>query len=212
MNAPTSVELHGLYAITDTALTPSFAQLADAVEQATLGGARIIQYRDKIDNERRRLEHARTLAVLCHEHGAALIVNDDVELARAVGADGVHLGRDDMSPERARAMLGPRCVIGVSCYNSLSLAHQAVQSGANYVAFGRFFPSKTKPQAVQADPALLREARRTLNVPVAAIGGITPGNAPRLIDAGADMLAVINGVFGQADVRDAARRFAELFE
>jgi thiamine-phosphate pyrophosphorylase len=139
------------------------------------------------------------------------IVNDDLDLAAAVGADGVHLGRDDAHPRRARHRLGRRALIGISCYNQLERAREAQALGADYAAFGRFFPSHTKPSAVQADPELLRRARREIDLPLVAIGGITPENAGFLLDAGADMLAVVDGVFGADDVRAAARSFTELF-
>jgi thiamine-phosphate pyrophosphorylase len=139
------------------------------------------------------------------------IVNDDAALARQSQADGVHLGREDTAPVQARARLGSRAIIGVSCYNELPRAQAAQEQGADYVAFGRFFPSRTKPQAVQAGPELLHEAKKKLRIPVVAIGGITPENGASLIAAGADALAVIEGVFGQADVRAAAERYAQLF-
>jgi len=128
-----------------------------------------------------------------------LIVNDDPRLAWDIGADGVHLGQDDPPYEEARALLGPEATLGVSCYNSLDRAVSAQRIGADYVAFGRFFPSKTKPRAKQAPLALLREARRQLSIPIVAIGGITPENGSALIEAGADRVAVIEGVFGQPD-------------
>ena len=143
--------------------------------------------------------------------GFVFLVNDDVELAKQTQADGVHLGREDVSLVQARTQLGPQAIIGVSCYNELARAVQAQNEGADYVAFGRFFPSRTKPQAVQADLELLREAKTKLHIPIVAIGGITPENGASLIAAGADALAVIEGVFGQADVRAAAARYARLF-
>lgn len=202
--------LTGLYAITDSQLTPG-AALAPAVEAALRGGARVIQYRDKGSDTARRQQEADALNALCHAHGALLIVNDDVELAAAAGAAGVHLGRDDPQLNAARKRLGSGAIIGVSCYNQLPRAQAAAEQGADYVAFGRFFPSLTKPDAVAATPELLREARRALDLPLVAIGGITPENGGLLLEAGADMLAVIHGVFGQADIEAAARRFAELF-
>ncbi|MFN2308957.1 MAG: thiamine phosphate synthase [Gammaproteobacteria bacterium] len=202
--------MRGLYAITDTALTPG-AQLLPAVAAALRGGARVIQYRDKGLDLPRRAEQAAALVALCAGHGAQLIVNDDVELAAAVGAAGVHLGRDDADPRAARRRLGAAALIGVSCYNQLARAQAAAAAGADYVAFGRFFPSSTKPQAVAATPELLSAARRALDLPLVAIGGITPDNGARLIAAGADLLAVIHGVFGQADIEAAARRLARLF-
>jgi thiamine-phosphate pyrophosphorylase len=140
-----------------------------------------------------------------------LLVNDDVELAAAVEADGVHLGRDDPAIERARARLGKSALIGVSCYNQLARALDAETRGADYVAFGSFFPSPTKPGAVRASLDLLQEARARLRVPIVAIGGITPENGASLIAAGADLLAVIDGVFNRTDIRAAAARYTQLF-
>jgi thiamine-phosphate pyrophosphorylase len=202
----------GLYAIADTH-TLDDARLVAAVEEAIEGGARIIQYRDKKKHDdRTRVQRASELAGLCHRHGVSFIVNDDVGLAKQVRADGVHLGREDASPAQARGQLGPEAIIGVSCYNELARAIEAEAAGADYVAFGRFFPSRTKPRAVPADPALLQEARNRLRVPIVAIGGVTPENGASLIAAGADALAVIEGVFGQADIRAAAGRYAGLFK
>lgn len=205
-----SPRIAGLYAITDPTLLPS-DRLVAAVTQALEGGARVLQYRNKSGDPSGCLQEARALAALCRARRATFLVNDDVELAAACGADGVHLGRDDMPIEQARARLGDGVLIGVSCYNEPERARRAVAAGADYVAFGRFFPSRTKPQAVQADLGLLRAARREFSVPIVAIGGITPENGASLIAAGADALAVIEGIFGQADIRAAARRYAELF-
>jgi thiamine-phosphate pyrophosphorylase len=202
--------LRGLYAITDATLTPGDA-LIPAVAAALRGGARVIQYRDKRADAARRDEEAAALAALCAAHGALLIVNDDVELAAAAGAAGVHLGRDDPQLHAARRRLGAAAIIGVSCYNELARAQAAAAEGADYVAFGRFFPSRTKPGAVAATPELLTAARRALDLPLVAIGGITPDNGAQLLAAGADMLAVIHAVFGQPDIEAAARRFADLF-
>ena len=202
--------LAGLYAIADTHYLDD-ERIAAAVADAIAGGAHIIQYRDKAHNASERARQAGELAALCRRHDVPCIVNDDVTLAKQAGADGVHLGREDASLAQAREQLGPKAIIGVSCYNELERALRAQAGSADYVAFGRFFPSRTKPQAVQADRALLREARQKLRVPIVAIGGITPENGASLIAAGADALAVIEGVFGQADVRAAARRYAQLF-
>lgn len=200
----------GLYAITDTHLTPGDT-LLPAVAAALRGGARVIQYRDKSNDHIRRTEEAAALNALCQRHAALLIINDDVQLAAAIGAAGVHLGRDDPDPRATRKRLGASAIIGVSCYNQLQRAQTAAEHGADYVAFGRFFPSLTKPDAAAAAPELLRAARRALALPLVAIGGITPDNGGQLIEAGADMLAVIHGVFGQPDIEAAARQFAALF-
>mgnify|MGYP001816074017 CR=1 FL=1 len=203
--------LRGLYVITNSTLAAE-QDLTDQVASALQGGARIIQYRDKHSNAPCRLDQARRLRKLTHSYASLLIINDDVDLALAVQADGVHLGRQDTALAQAREKLGPHAVIGVSCYNRLALARQAKQAGADYIAFGRFFPSQTKPEAVQAEPELLRQARRELQLPLVAIGGITPENGASLITAGADMLAVIHAVFGQPDIRKACEHFRTLFQ
>lgn len=203
----TNRRLNGLYAITDS----SQEQLTHEVELALEGGARIIQYRDKSSDRQKRLTQSEKLLDLCRRFSAYLIINDDVELASTIGADGVHLGQDDLDITRARAELGDQAIIGISCYNSLDLAIAAQEAGANYVAFGRFFPSSSKPQAVQAEIELLRAAKNRLQLPIVAIGGITSENGAALLAAGADMLAVIQGVFGQQDIRAAAEQFQKLF-
>ncbi|MEW5972283.1 MAG: thiamine phosphate synthase [Pseudomonadota bacterium] len=202
--------LRGLYVITDTALIPD-DRFAERVEAALRGGARIVQYRDKRHDAELRLGLATEMVRLCRAHGALSIINDDVDLAARVGADGVHVGREDAALAHARNRLGQGAVIGVSCYNRLELALEAAAHGADYVAFGRFFPSRVKPEAVPASMDLLREARKKLSLPLCAIGGITADHAAPLVEAGADMLAVISDVFAAADVEAAARRYAPLF-
>ena len=204
-------QLHGLYAITDPTLATE-NNLQTQVREALEGGARIIQYRDKGNDEPRRQAEAEQLQALCKNHGALFIINDDLALATAIKADGLHLGRDDTDLDKARRILGPKAIIGVSCYNELQRAKAAQAAGADYVAFGRFFPSNTKPQAIQAEIALLQQAKQELKIPIVAIGGITPENGAPLVQAGADMLAVIQGVFAQSDIRRACQEFAILFE
>ncbi len=201
----------GLYVITDSTLTDS-DHLPAQVGQAIAGGAVAVQYRDKSTDRQQRLLQARALAGVCRAAGVPLIVNDDVELAAQAEADGVHLGRDDADIADARRRLGKRALIGVSCYNELERARHGATAGADYLAFGRFFPSPTKPDAVQADIELLSAARRTLSVPLVAIGGITPENGGRLVAAGADLLAVVHGVFGAPDAGVAAAAYARLFD
>jgi len=201
----------GLYAIADSAYLTA-DQFVPAVRAALDGGARVIQYRDKQASAAQREAIARALIDLCRQHAVPLLINDDVALAAVVGATGVHLGRDDPDIAAARAALGDAALIGVSCYNELGRARAAQDAGADYVAFGRFFPSRTKPQAVPAAPELLRAARAVLKIPIVAIGGITPENGASLVEAGADALAVIEGVFNQPDIRAAAERYARLFE
>lgn len=197
----------GLYAITDGPRDDLLAVVRAALE----GGATLLQYRDKTHAADRRLREARALAALCGEFEVPLIINDDVDLAAASGAAGVHLGEDDARLAVARARLGADAIIGVSCYDSLARAREAAQAGADYLAFGAFFPTTTKRVTRYATPALLRDAR-PLGLPLVAIGGITPENAGPLVAAGADYLAVVSAVFGACDVRAAARRFAALFQ
>ncbi len=202
--------LRGLYAITDSSLL-SHNKLGDAVEQAILGGAQVIQYRDKQSDPQARKQQALELVTLCNTHQVPCIINDDIELAKEVNADGVHIGADDGSIDEARNHLGHEALIGVSCYNSIELAQAAETGGADYVAFGSFYSSSTKPQAVSAGLKLLQDATKQIKIPVVAIGGITPENGAALINAGADMLAVINAEFGQPNIRKASKQFADLF-
>jgi thiamine-phosphate pyrophosphorylase len=206
----TNYQLHGLYAITDNNLIEN-TKIIDAVEQAIIGGAKIVQYRDKSHDKQRRFAQAQALKRMCQKYNVPFLINDDVMLAQQVSADGVHIGKNDPDLKTARTILGREAIIGVSCYNQLSLAQQAVDGGATYVAFGSFFNSVTKPKAVSCQIDLLDKARKTLNCPLVAIGGITPANGIELIKAGADCLAVIQGLFGQAKVEVAAQRYAALF-
>jgi thiamine-phosphate pyrophosphorylase len=196
----------GLYVITDGPRP----DLLEVVGQSLAGGARLLQYRDKTSDADHRLAEASAIHALCAAQGVPMIVNDDVALAQAVGAEGVHLGEEDGDIAAARAVLGPDTIIGVSCYDSLERARQLASAGADYLAFGAFFPSPTKPHARRAPFELLRQTA-ALGLPRVAIGGITPDNGGSLIDAGADYLAVISAVFGDPDVRSAAERFAHLF-
>jgi thiamine-phosphate pyrophosphorylase len=197
--------LRGLYAVTPD-LADTEALVARAVA-ALAGGACAIQYRNKAADRALKRAQAAALARVRATHGGLYIVNDDVELAAAVGADGVHLGEDDGSVAAARAVLGAERIIGVSCYNDLERARAAVEEGADYVAFGSFFPSAVKPGARRAEVALL-DAARALGVPIVAIGGIDAGNARELFARGADAVAVISAVFGAPDVKAAAEAFA----
>ncbi len=200
----------GVYAITDPVLCKT--QLNDKVLAAIEGGIRILQYRNKQAPRERQYEEASDLLSLCRQHDVLFIINDDLELAAEVKADGVHLGQGDRTVVEARQQLGTDKIIGISCNNRFEYALAAQQQGADYVAFGRFFPSRTKPQAPQAKLELLHRARSELQLPVVAIGGITPANGRQLIQAGADMLAVIHGIFARHDVRQAAHDYAALFQ
>lgn len=197
----------GLYAITQTE-GKSPEQVLQQVEAALRGGVKVLQYRDKQPLDAVGL--AGDLLALCHRYGVPLLINDSVELALAVGADGVHLGQDDGEIEAARHAMGDDAIIGVSCYNNLQRATAAEAAGADYVAFGRFFPSGSKPLAKPAEIATLIQAKREIQLPIVAIGGILPGNGGQLVAAGADLLAVIGGLFDH-DPYQAARDFEALF-
>ncbi len=204
--------IQGLYAITpETGDKWDAATLQAAVAAALRGGAAVIQYRNKHSSAALKRKQAAALAALCRRHGVPLIVNDDPVLAQDCGADGVHLGRDDPDIAAARRCLGPGALIGVSCYDDLERARRAEAAGADYVAFGRFFPSRSKPGASPAPPEILQQARNTLKIPIVAIGGITPENGADLLARGAAALAVIGGLFHADDIETAARRYAALF-
>ena len=205
------MKLRGLYAITDSELLKG--KLLPYVEAALKGGATLLQYRDKSSDEARRLREAEALRELCNRYGAALIINDDAELAARLGV-GLHLGQGDGSLSVARALLGRKAIIGGPCHAQLELAEAAAKEGASYVAFGRFFNSTTKPGAPAADAELLTAAKARINLPIVAIGGVTLDNAPELIAHGASMVAVVHGLFGAdsaAEVERRARAFSALF-
>lgn len=207
LDASLHLPRRGLYAITDGPRE----DLAAVVRAALTGGATLLQYRDKTHDHGRRLREGRALTALCHEYRIPLIINDDVELAGVSGAAGVHLGEDDCDITTARTALGPDAIIGVSCYDSLQRARDAARAGADYLAFGAFFTTRTKAVTRHATPTLLRDARG-LGQPLVAIGGITPENGGALIAAGADFLAVVSALFRARDVRARAREFAALFK
>lgn len=195
--------LRGLYAITDSQLLAG--RFLSHVEAALKGGVCLLQYRDKSDDAGRRLREAEALTKLCERYGTQLIINDDAELAARLGV-GVHLGQTDGPLTPARALLGRQAIIGSTCHASLDLAQQAASEGASYVAFGRFFNSVTKPGAPAAGVELLEQARAQVKLPIAVIGGITLDNAAPLIAHGADLLAVIHGLFGADSAQEVTRR------
>ena len=186
--------------------------LADKVRKALSGGARLVQYRNKSASAALRVKQGVALLALCRAARVPLIVNDDLDLATEIGADGVHLGRGDIPVAAARDRLGKSRLLGASCYQSLELALAAREAGADYIAFGSAFPSATKPVAARAPLSLYRETKSRLGSPVVAIGGITVENAPAVIDAGADAVAVISALFDSPDIEAAARSFRRLFE
>ena len=200
----------GLYAITPD--TQNTQTLLEKVEAALSGGARLLQYRNKTASAALRLTQGRALLALCWKFQVPLIINDHLELALALDAHGLHVGGEDGSVIEARGKLGPDKILGVSCYSRLDNAVDAVAAGATYVAFGGFYPSKVKPGANARTPiGLLGEAKRSLDVPVVAIGGITLDNTPALVAAGADSVAVITALFDAPDICGAARGFGKLF-
>jgi thiamine-phosphate pyrophosphorylase len=206
---PADPRLRGLYAITDAALCARHGGVAAAAARVLEAGVKLLQYRDKTEEHARRSREAAALAELCAKHGALLIINDDLELARTSGADGVHLGAADADAAVARSWLGEQAIIGVSCYADLARAQRAAAAGADYLAFGSVQPSATKPAAPQAPLSVFTEARQ-LARPLCAIGGIEPKHVAALRTAGADMLAVISGVFGAKDPAKAAREYLRM--
>lgn len=202
--------IRGLYAVTpDRSATP---ELVEQVRAAIEGGVRLVQYRNKAASHVLKLEQARALKALCAPLGVTLIVNDHIDIAREVAAEGVHWGAEEGPAALGRAALAHDRLLGISCYDSLERAVRAQHDGADYVAFGSFFPSRVKPGAVHAPIELLHQAKRELALPLVAIGGITLDNAPPLIDSGVDALAVISALFDAPDIAAAARGFAALFE
>ena len=201
--------LRGLYAITPDGL--SGERLIEQVDGALRGGATIVQYRDKQRDLQQQAEIARALRALCRRHDARLIINDSLQLALAVDADGVHLGGTDGDLAAARRALGATKLLGASCYADFELARQAAAAGADYVAFGAVYRSPTKPAAPLAPLSLFARCRGELGVPCCAIGGITAANGAALITAGADLLAVISDLFEAPDIAGRARDFAQLF-
>ncbi|MCT8164462.1 MULTISPECIES: thiamine phosphate synthase [unclassified Pseudomonas] len=197
------MKLRGLYAITDSQLLAG--RFLSHVEAALEGGVCLLQYRDKSDDAARRLREAEALMKLCERYGTQLVINDDAELAARLGV-GVHLGQTDGPLTPARALLGRNAIIGSTCHARLDLAQQAAHEGASYVAFGRFFNSVTKPGAPAASLDLLEQARDQVKLPIAVIGGITLDNATPLVAHGADLLAVIHGLFGADSAQEVTRR------
>ncbi len=198
----------GLYVITDPQLIGR-ELLLPAVAAALRGGAGMVQYRDKGTDQSRREKEARALLKLCQAKGVPLIINDDLALAVEIGADGIHLGAEDIQPAEARAQLGPNAIIGISGYSN---ANAAANPLADYVAFGRFYPSATKPDASPAAPEVLGQARALTDKPLVAIGGINVNNAACLLRAGANWLAVIHSVFAGPDIEHNARMLCHVLQ
>ena len=202
--------IKGLYAI-----TPDMADtdlLLQKVQAALQGGINILQYRNKLANHKLQTQQARVLLPLCRQYNVPLIINDSVKLCLTLDADGIHLGADDGNLAEVRARIGKDKILGASCYNSFDLALAAQQAGASYVAFGACFASSTKPNAPVAGLELFTRAKTELNIPTVAIGGITLQNAPSVIQAGADAIAVINAIFNANDVKLSTKQFSQLFK
>ncbi len=202
--------MKGLYAITDTTNLSSEIMLT-RTEEILRAGAKLLQYRNKQADENTRLTEARQLADLCNQFNVPIIINDDIALAIKIDADGVHLGKSDPSIAFARGRLGNNIMIGISCYNNLDRARQATKYGADYIAFGAFYPSPTKPEAAHATPDIIQTAKQKFKLPVVAIGGITPENGQALIEAGADMLAVISGIYASETPFNTTIKYVNLF-
>lgn len=201
--------LRGLYLVTPDETDTGV--LLTCVRRALVARPALLQYRNKLLDSAARRAQAVAVLALCRQAGVPMVVNDSLELALEIGADGVHLGRDDGDPAVARRRLGPERLLGVSCYDEWERAVAGARAAADYLAFGTMFASPTKPAAVRAPLALLGRACRELGLPVAAIGGITAENAGELIAAGADLLAVISDVFAAPDPAARAAQYAAAF-
>lgn len=202
---------YGLYIITDCQNLAT-DELIKKTESILRSGATMLQYRNKTDKLSTKVVQATKLQQLCRDYSVPFIINDDIRLAQKINADGVHLGQDDKNCAVTRKILGPDYIIGISCYDEIRLALEAETSGANYIAFGAFFPTTSKSATSVATTALLRQAKQQLKLPIVAIGGITPENGKELIHAGADFLAVISGVYEAADPAMATRAYLKLFD
>lgn len=210
MTKPSPCNIKGLYVITPDSQEVDL--LCSKVRAALEGGATLVQYRNKIADSHLRLRQATALLVLCRAYDVPLIINDHLDLCVKIDADGLHLGMTDCDLVAARRLIGPHKILGASCYNQLDLARKAQLAGANYVAFGACFSAETKPNVVIASLSLFQEAKSTLNIPLVAIGGITLENAPSVLAAGADALAVVTDVFLDDDIHGISQRYAALFQ
>lgn len=200
----------GIYAILDADSVPTHQRVVSA-QAALAGGVGMLQYRDKGSDETTRLKHTVALVQICREYDTPLIINDNVALAQETGAHGVHLGQSDAAITDARAALGPQAIIGATCHANLDAAAEAANQGADYVSFGRFFDSRTKPEAPPADPTVLEQAHKVVTLPVVAIGGVNADNGRSLINAGADWLAIAGALFNADDIEAAARNLGALY-
>ncbi|WP_297886896.1 thiamine phosphate synthase [Sulfurihydrogenibium sp.] len=204
------MKLKGLYVITDEKLTP-YDRMLDMVERALKGGASIVQLRDKNNPDEFLIPYCLELKKLCHKYDAIFIVNDRVDLALNVDADGVHVGEEDPDVVEVRQKTKGK-IMGVSCYGSVERALQMQEIGADYVAFGSFYPSPTKPKSRIVPKSVVLEAKNVLKIPVCVIGGLTAENSKELIDLGADMVAVISDVWTASDIESRCREYIKLFQ
>ena len=205
-----SAKIHGLYAITPD--SENTDQLCKMVEASILGGARVIQYRNKVAHQPLLKSQASALLAICRKHEVPLIINDHIELCLALDADGVHIGGDDGDIAATKALIGADKILGVSCYGDFARAQTAAQLGADYIAFGACFPSSTKPNAPRAELNLFTRAK-TLSVPSVAIGGITLENVSSVVTAGASAVAVIGELFNRdiQEIAPCAQQFSSFF-
>ncbi len=201
--------LKGLYVIADAEYIGRHEFFCKTKEILT-AGVKIVQYRDKVNIQEDRYKIAEELRALTRDHECLLLINDDAQLAQSVGADGVHLGKDDISIRQARELLGDNMIIGASCYTQIENARAAVNASADYIAFGSFFPSVTKPNAPRAEIEVLIQAKQEFKIPVCAIGGITPQNTTNLLTAGTDMIAVISAIFNTSSPKLAVQEYLSL--
>ncbi len=201
--------MRGLYIVTPD--WDDTQKLLNVTEAALRGGAALVQYRHKTADTALRHEQAAALLALCRRYGRPLVINDHVELAAELDADGIHVGGTDKSVAQARASVGPDRIVGASCYGSIELAREAAGAGASYIAFGGFYPSRVKKYEVTTSPQIVAQARRDIDLPNVVIGGMTHENAAPLVAQGADMVAVISSVYQAEDPEDAARGFFNLF-
>lgn len=202
--------INGLYAITPGLVDTTL--LLTKTEQVLAGGARLVQYRNKAADKRLRHDQAKSLLQLCRSYDSPMIVNDYVDLAAEIDADGVHVGEHDADIEATRKLLGANKIIGASCYNTLELALQAEKKGADYVAFGAFYPTLTKQNTVTAPIGILSNAKKMLTIPIICIGGINLTNALPLIQSGADAIAVCNALYQAKDIYKTAETFVQFFD
>lgn len=210
MTKPFPYNISGLYAVTPDVLEVGL--LSEKVKQALEGGASLVQYRNKFADKHLLLQQSTALLALCRSFDVPLIINDHLDLCAQIDADGLHIGASDCNLNAARRLLGPNKIIGASCYNWVDLAVQAQLDGASYVAFGACFPSDTKPNAVHAPLSIFKEAKQKVSLPMVAIGGIHIENAPQVIAAGADALAVITDIFYDDNIRQICQRYTQLFQ